>query len=187
MKTTVETITGKVNLAMLDKADRLFRNDDEGTLIEVLQNARRAGASTVEVSIEEIKANGAECRITVQDNGRGIENFQSLLTLGASDWSSSEVNEKEDPAGMGFFAMCRSGVEVHSRHRYVNIAPSVFLGKSEARVETSNEFVGSTRIRFTRASTRAALVGALERVVEFYPLEVRLEGQPLPRHEFLQG
>ncbi len=28
MKSTLQTITGKVNLAMLDKADRLFRNDD---------------------------------------------------------------------------------------------------------------------------------------------------------------
>ena len=186
MKSTLQTITGKVNLAMLDKADRLFRNDDEGTLIEVLQNARRAGASTVEVFIEEIKANGAECRITVQDNGRGIENFQSLLTLGASNWSA-DTQEQEDPAGMGFFALCRSGVEVHSGRCCVNIAPSVFLGREEAQVESSDEFIPGTRVRFTRKSTRDALRGALERVGEFYPLEVRLDGEPLPRHEFLEG
>jgi len=42
-------------------------------------------------------------------------------------------------------------------------------------------------VRFTRASTRTALVGALERVAEFYPLEVSLEGQRLQRHDFLEG
>jgi hypothetical protein len=31
MKSTSETITGKVNAAMLEKADRLFRNDDDGS------------------------------------------------------------------------------------------------------------------------------------------------------------
>lgn len=30
-------------------------------------------------------------------------------------------------------------------------------------------------------------MGALERVTEFYPLVVRLEGRELPRHEFLEG
>jgi hypothetical protein len=186
MQATVPTITGKVNLALLDKADRLFRNDDEGTLIEVLQNARRAGATTVDVLIEEAQPKTGDCTITIQDDGGGIENFQSLLTLGASDWSTA-IQETEDPAGMGFFSLCRSGVEVHSGDRFVKISPSVFLGRDEAAVETSDEFVAGTRMRFTRASTKTALAAALERVAEFYPLEVRLNGQPLTSHEFLEG
>ena len=62
--------------------------------------------------------------ITIQDDGPGIENVQSLLTLGASVWSIA-TQEKEDPAGMGFFSLCRSGVEVHSRYRLVKIAPMI--------------------------------------------------------------
>jgi hypothetical protein len=184
MKPAVETITGRVNLALLDKADRLFRNDDDGTLIEVLQNARRAGATRIDVAIEELS--GAECRITIQDNGRGIDNFQSLLTLGASHWDS-ETKEREEPAGMGFFSLCRTGVQVHSGSRSVNIAPSVFLGKSEARVEVRHEHVQGTRIIFRRSSSRTASVAALERVTEFCPLEVCLDGTSLPRHDFLEG
>src|SRR5260370_38492540 len=121
--------------------------NDEGTLIEVLQNARRAGATAIDVFLDEAQAKSGECRITVQDDGQGIEDFQSLLTLGASDWST-EIQEREDPAGMGFFSLCRSGVEVHSGFRFVKITPSVFLGREEAAVETSDEFVSGTRVRF---------------------------------------
>jgi hypothetical protein len=48
-------------------------------------------------------------------------------------------------------------------------------------------FVRGTRIRFTRESTKLALVTALERVSEFCPLEVRVDSQQLPRHDFLEG
>src|SRR5260370_5358623 len=131
MKPTPQTIGGKVNLAMVNRAHRLFRSDDDGTLIEVLQNARRAGATSVDVVIEEVTS--AECSITIHDNGRGIEDFQSLLTLGASNWNS-ETQDREDPAGMGLFSLCRTGVKVHSGAHCVTIAPSVFLGKSKAQV-----------------------------------------------------
>ena len=125
MQPTCETISGAVNLGLLDKADRLFRNDDPGVWVELLQNARRAGASVVEINIEEPEANSGACVVTVFDNGRGIEDFQALLTLGASHWDG-ETLLREDPAGMGFFALCRSDVQVHSGGRYVNVSPAVF-------------------------------------------------------------
>ncbi len=186
MKLECETISAKVNVAMLEKADRLFRNDDDGIWIEILQNARRAGATVIDISITEAQATSGQCEITVQDDGRGIDDFQSLLTLGESGWNV-ETQIREDPAGMGFFSLCRSEVEVHSGRRFVRITPSVFLGKGEAQVETSPALVCGTRLRFTRTSTREALTGALERVTEFYPLEVLLEGQQLQRHDFLEG
>lgn len=80
-----ERIRGRVSSAILDKANRLFRNDDAGVWVELLQNARRAGANSVDVEIAEV---GDMCRITVADNGSGIQNFQSLLTLGESEWIS---------------------------------------------------------------------------------------------------
>lgn len=185
MKSNCQTIRGKVNVAMLEKADRLFRNDDDGVWIELLQNARRAGATAINIAIEEVEPNVGPCLVTIQDNGGGIEDFQSLLTLGASDWSG-ETEAREDPAGMGFFCLCRSEVEIRSGTRRVKIAPSVFLGKGEAEVERVG-FLRGTRIGFTRASSKAALVAALERVAEFYPVEVRLHGRPLDRHDFLDG
>lgn len=183
---TDKTIRGGVDVALLDKADRLFRNDDEGIWIEVLQNARRAGATVIAISIEESTPQADFCTVTVEDNGSGITDFQTLVTLGHSEWAE-ETQAIEDPAGMGFFSLCHSDVEVHSGQECVRISRAVFLGKAEARIEKRDELVHGTRLRFQRPSTRRALVGALERVTEFLPVEVRLEGNALPRHDFLAG
>lgn len=183
---STSAVRATVNPAILDKVDRLFRNDDYGVWVELLQNARRAGATAVEVSISETDAAVGECQITIQDDGRGIDDFQHLLTLGASGWSA-DTQQREDPAGMGFFALCRSVVEVHSGNHVAQITPAVFLGKDETQVRTTDDFVRGTRLRFTRASTKDALEKALIRVAEFCSLDVQLEGNALTRHDFLAG
>jgi len=122
----------------------------------------------------------------VSDNGRGIEDFQNLLTLGSSGWTS-DTQEREDPAGMGFFSLCRSEVEVESGHQRVMISPAVFLGQADAQIEFADEFVQGTRIAFVRNSTSNQLLAALQRVAEFCPLEVWVGETVLERHDFLEG
>lgn len=186
MDGTVECIHAEVSRAVLDKADRLFRNDDAGIWAELLQNARRAGAKSVDVTIEPCEGDASRCLITIQDDGCGIENFQKLLTLGGSDWSA-DVQQAEDPAGMGFFSLCRSDVEVRSGGHVVTITPMVFAGKSTAPIQKTADLAQGTWLRFTRASAKSALIAALEKVTEFCPLAVRLNGQVLPRCDFLEG
>src|SRR5579872_1508238 len=101
MNQTTHTIRAAVSRGILSKADRLFKNDNVGIWIEVLQNARRAGATLIEVTIEDAEPGSNSCVLTVKDNGSGIENFQNLLTLGDSGWDSA-TQAVEDPAGMGF-------------------------------------------------------------------------------------
>jgi hypothetical protein len=186
MEPNTQTISGRVNTAILNKADRLFRNDDAGIWTELLQNARRAGATVLEISIEELTQATGPCRIVVQDNGRGIEDFQSLLTLGGSGWEA-ETQVREDPAGMGFFSLCRSMVEVHSGNRRAVISPDVFMGNGEAEVTEEKEFIAGTRLSFVRDSAKRTLAAALCAVSEFCPLEIQLDGSVLPRHDFLDG
>ena len=183
MNNTEDRIRGRVSSAILDKVNRLFRNDDAGVWVELLQNARRAGASIVQVEIAEADQ---ACRITVADNGSGIRNFQSLLTLGESEWSPG-VRTLEDPAGMGFFALCHSEVEIHSGRKRTTLTPDVFIGRAEAEVNQSEEEIQGTRICFTRTSSRAHLVAALQSVAEFCPLQVCIGEQVLPQHDFLEG
>lgn len=76
MKSASETVRGKVNYALLDKADRLFRKDDAGIWTEILQNARRAGATSVDVTVQPGGTTENHCVITVHDNGHGIEDFR---------------------------------------------------------------------------------------------------------------
>ena len=75
----MKTIHARVNTRLLSKASRLFTGTLEGRVIEILQNARRAGATEVHI----INKDGF---ITVCDNGRGIEDFSKLLDLGGSQW-----------------------------------------------------------------------------------------------------
>ena len=176
-------IRGAVSPQILDKATRLFRNDCTGVWGEVLQNARRAGATEVRVQIDPA---GDGCQITVEDNGHGIEDFQSLLTLGTSNWNA-DVIQTEDPAGMGFFSLCHSWVEVHSGNRFVKLTPATFLGHEEAVVLSVTEPVHGTRIRFTRASEELQLVAALKCVAYFAPITVIVNGRAIDRHDFLEG
>jgi histidine kinase/DNA gyrase B/HSP90-like ATPase len=105
---TTISMMAKVHQGILAKADRLFRNDDAGVWVELLQNARRASAARVDVSIDESQSRPGTGTITIHDNGLGISDFQALLGLGGSGWEG-ETQIKEDPAGMGFFALCRIG------------------------------------------------------------------------------
>lgn len=67
------------------------------TLIsELLQNARRAGATLIELSHDEPSQT-----LRVRDNGRGIEDFQKLLTIHESGWDEP-LQQQETAFGVGF-------------------------------------------------------------------------------------
>jgi hypothetical protein len=184
MQQILEIIRGEVSQDLIQKADRLFLNSDASVWTELLQNSRRAGATCVEIQIDEQPEK--QCLVTIRDNGKGVSDFRKLVMLGKSGWDQ-ETEKKEDPAGMGLFALCRSEVEVHSGNRRAKIIPACFRGESVALVETTDDYVHGTQVRFTRASTKAALKSALHEVTEFCPVDVRLEGTPLVRHDFLEG
>ncbi|HET9281225.1 MAG TPA: ATP-binding protein [Candidatus Angelobacter sp.] len=180
------SIRAEVHQGILAKADRLFRNDDAGVWVELLQNVRRAGASCVDVTIADSQSGPDTCNITIHDNGRGISDFHTLLSLGGSGWDG-ETQTKEDPAGMGFFALCRSEVQVQSGNRTVNLSPAVFLGQRDAEVREVANSVQGTRICFARNSSKSALITSLQEVSEFCPLAVFLDGEQLPQHDLLDG
>jgi hypothetical protein len=179
-------ITAKVHQGILAKADRLFRNDDAGVWVELLQNARRASATRVDISIDDNQSRPGTCTITIHDSGIGISDFQALLSLGGSGWDG-DTQTKEDPAGMGFFALCRSDVQLHSGNHSVHLSPDVFLGKDAAEIVETSDTIQGTRICFTRDSSKAALISSLQQVSEFCPLGVFLDGAQLPQRDFLEG
>src|SRR5262249_28281745 len=149
MESRCYTIHARVGSGALDKADRLFRNDDTGTFVELLQNSRRAGATLVEVTITELDPSNISSVVTIHDNGRGIQDFAQLLTLWESGWDQT-TKATEDPAGIGFYSLCRSGVEVFSGNQYCNITPEAFLGKASATVERRDDCVSPTPLPLSR-------------------------------------
>jgi hypothetical protein len=109
----METIQACVNQRLLTKADRLFTGTLNGRIIELLQNARRAGATKVAITNE-----GGW--VTVKDNGLGIGDFAKLLDLGGSGWNEA-CEESEDPAGVGIFCLAPREVTVRSRGKMATI------------------------------------------------------------------
>lgn len=65
---------------------------------ELLQNARRAGATSVAVTYDPTTKT-----LSVEDDGEGIADLQNLLTAAASGWSD-DVMAVEHPFGLGFLS-----------------------------------------------------------------------------------
>lgn len=184
--TTSFTIRATVGPEMLNLADRLFRNDDEGIFVELLQNSRRAGATRVEVSILPVP-DSDECEVTFHDNGSGIEDFSKLLALWKSGWSA-ETKAAEDPAGVGFYSLCHSDVEIRSGQREMIIRKVAFLGLEEPAGKVYDDrYVEGTWLRFRRSSEHKDLDNALAKAALFCPLEVQVNGTVLPSADFLEG
>jgi hypothetical protein len=179
----MSTIQAAVGQKFLSKSDRLFSNRLSDIFIETLQNARRAGASVVDVTTSEI---GKGTRIVFSDNGEGIADFSVLLQLGDSNWDQI-TSDKEDPAGMGFYALLHSGVTVRSRGQQAVINKAGFLGLEPVEVVEADGPENGTVLVFDRTEKIGVVEDALVRAAEFGALEVSLNGKVVPREDFLKG
>ena len=130
-----ETICAKVDPRLLTKADRLFTGTVEGRIIEILQNARRAGAT-------EVRITNKDGFVTVQDNGSGIEDFQKLLDLGGSGWDE-KMEAGEDPAGVGLFSLAPRKVSIVSGSKKTVIDKDGWTGKPVEVIQNTETVKGA--------------------------------------------
>jgi hypothetical protein len=128
--TTTETpnvFWASVDQRLLLKVDRVFDAAPVTIWNELLQNARRAGATTVNVHLAQEA--GQPLHVIFADNGKGLDNPGPLLTLASQGWNA-EIEHEEDPAGMGFFCLSNFAcVNVHSHDWQASITPAVFRGE----------------------------------------------------------
>ena len=140
-------IRAQVDHRLLQKADRLFTGTTEGRMIELLQNARRAGATKVKISVH-------DDWITVTDNGRGVRNFGQLLNLGGRGWADG-VEVSEDPAGVGLFCLAPRETVIMSGERQIHLQKEHWLGEPVA-ILSCDPPVRGTIIRFKAQDTKEA-------------------------------
>jgi hypothetical protein len=136
----MEIIQACVNQRLLTKADRLFTGTLNGRIIELLQNARRAGATKVAITNE-----GG--RVTVKDNGQGIGEFAKLLDLGGSGWDEA-CEESEDPAGVGIFCLAPREVTVRSKGKKAAITKDGWTIAQTEVLKDTNPVRKGTVLRF---------------------------------------
>ena len=185
--TPPRTIRARVHEDAIGRVTRFFNATTVETLNELFQNARRAGATRIDVRI----ADGA-----VTDDGGGITDPAALLAFGQSRWNTKAA-QREDPAGMGVYALARRPhVSIRSRPRptspdatatpgwQVRLPPAHFLGKEHVILDTTDgdRMPIGTEVTFEDDKAHPADVKTAAR---YFPLPVACNGEDVERLDFL--
>jgi hypothetical protein len=184
---TVHAIRACVDPKVIQTVTRLFNQSEGDIAAEMLQNARRAGATRVIVSTTQLSHDRACLRIS--DNGRGIDDPAKLLRLGASGWDD-ETLRREDPAGMGVFSLAGRKVDVSSRAG-TTMGWSAHIDEGDWTSGHDIEIHGCVRSPGTTFAIELS-AGRLEdakkaiaNAARHYPVDVELNGEIIERQDFL--
>ena len=141
-------IEAGVDARVLELAGKLFRGDTASVARELVQNARRAGATRLWVDWQRVDGGGTglrphmvrhRYRMRFRDNGCGCRDPRRVLTLGGSGWGAEHAAER--PAGMGMAVLAgKDGVRVHSLWPYgegwtLALDEAAFTGARQVEVE----------------------------------------------------
>ena len=180
------TIATSVAPETISKVGRLFNGSATDVLNELLQNARRAGASRVRLTTS---GTPGDRLLTITDDGDGIADPAAIVTLGRSGWAA-ETNRREDPAGMGVFSLAGRDVIVRSwsrpAHRgwMAHIPAGAWHDSRSIAIEADPIARGTTITLRMPDEWAAQLRSDAERVARFYPLPVEFDGdRRRERHE----
>lgn len=109
-------IRPSVGEQLITKVTRLFNGTIADVLNELFQNARRAGSRRIDIALSE---NEGAPALYITDDGTGIDDPVSFVTLGHSGWRN-DIARREDPAGMGVFSLAGKRVTVRSFSKTAN-------------------------------------------------------------------
>ncbi|MCY4122123.1 MAG: ATP-binding protein, partial [Acidobacteria bacterium] len=179
------TIRAHVDPAAISRVSRFFDASNTQIVHEMLQNARRAGATRVLVDV-------GPSHVSIANNGRGIADPAILLAFGATGWDET-TTRNEDPAGMGVFSLARRNAVIDSAPApegepwHIELQPEHFLGQREAEVRPGGQAPSphGTRVSFSHRGESAAIREAVRAAARYGPLDVTLDNEPVERADFL--
>ena len=201
------TIRARIHDSALKRVTRFYASTLYEIFVETLQNARRAGATRVRVTVGIPVGRLADCAsepsetpltVTVTDDGAGIEDPAVLLSFGENGWSDDLV-AREDAAGMGILSLAHRGCRIASRactpdghvgHGWsVDLLPEHFTGHSDAQVrhDDTAPYPSGTAVQFQATVSANMIRAAIASAARHYPLPVTFEGETLERQAFLDG
>ena len=179
-----KTIRAIVDQDALARVSSFFDAGLEDIFNELFQNARRAGATRVDVTHE-------DGQITVTDDGSGIEDPQSLLSFGRSEWNNPDISA-EHPAGMGFYSLSRRDSVIVQSHPsngtpwQVTLEPDHFTGKADAEVidlidEAPRPHGTGVAFDWEKDSHWSVRASSM-----YFPLAVTLNGEAIQQTDFFK-
>ena len=204
----MKTIRARIHHDALQRVSQFFDATLHQALTEVLQNARRSGATKVDVEI------GTGGSITITDDGDGIAEPETLLSFGESQWDE-KTQDGEGAAGMGVYALARWRPTIQSRTEETEKGWAVDLKEEHFRGDEAAEVIedeaapkphgtrvrmrtpadaasitraGSQHERYSRLNAEAlanVCRKAVDRVARFYPLPVRMDGAETDQVDYL--
>jgi hypothetical protein len=144
---------------------------------ELLQNARRAGATEVHVD-HDARAE----TLTVTDNGRGIESFQKLLTLNESGWDEHLV-AAEHAFGIGFSKVLYSAKRCAVTSRGKRLAFETCKALDQMPLDVADDPTGDPALTVVHLEgvALADLPSRIERLASGFPVPVFFNGKPVER------
>ena len=179
-----DSIRAAIHEDAIQRVSRFFNATSLECFNELLQNSRRAGASRVDITIE-------DGLVTITDDGQGIADPGAVLAFGQSRWDN-ETARREDPAGMGVYALARKeDIVIRSHHPQtgaawqVSLQPDHFTGQRAAPIIQLDpaETPAGTAVTFRDPDARTSTA---EGATKYYPLPVTVNGQEVERRNFLE-
>lgn len=145
-------------------------------ITELLQNARRAAATLIDISTTD---NGRT--LTITDNGCGVSDFSKLMTLCDSGWGE-DVQESDAPYGVGFLSAIMSSVEfsVASKGQTLSAVTAELLNGHAATLSADNcaPEVGTTIVLSLKKPLEYRV---LQNAALAFPVDIQINGTMLAR------
>ena len=182
------TIRATIADEAITKVMQFFDGTLAQALHEILQNARRSGATSVTITHDQ-----SDRRITVSDDGRGIGDPRTLLAFGRSAWPK-DLRSAEHPAGMGIFSLARRSPRIRSRVAgraawSVQLGEDHFVGRAPAAVAADPDWARDhgTDVTFSVLPTDTGWTpGVIADAVRHYPIPVSVNGRRPEQSDFLK-
>ncbi|MCH8490124.1 MAG: hypothetical protein LAT81_09395, partial [Oceanicaulis sp.] len=154
-------------------------------LSELMQNARRSGASRVEIQFDE-----QPNILSVADDGSGISDPSALLTLGKSGWDNLDALASENPYGVGFASaiFASERVKVESASWVLDADTADRLAFAPVVLQEAHPMIGTRITLHLRSDLLRGgqlyshdVRGALERASQGFSIPVLLNGHEIER------
>jgi hypothetical protein len=171
-----------VNEDRLLKKVAYFFDNPSTSLVEIAQNAVRAGATKLDITVDGniLKAS---------DNGKGLNNPEAILVLASSDWE--EEVENQNPAGWGlYWVLCISHkVKFKSLFGSLEVETERFLSDAAYRENIFDKVNPAEKCEgfYIEADLKKEVVGDIlpkhtyENRMSYFRLDVTINGKEVEK------
>ena len=169
------TVKPGINLGNFLRELPKFFHEEHAFIKELIQNAWRSNAHRISIKFD-------NTMFSIDDDGHGIKNPQSLLTLAESDWSH-QMADLQNPAGMGFWAAVFSATQVNVESKSNGSSFSILLNKElltdlkDIRYEKDKRIKDGTSVVVHGSFMHTRMDIEIQRAVIF--LQEAIDGKPL--------